>query len=205
MYVSPQNDSFDLREYKKRLRSRFKKIRTDMSAEEKLSLDRKISERFLSSAVYRESPILLSYVSTEIEVDTREIISAAISGGKIVAAPKCVDGTRDMVFYIIKSLGDLESGAFGVLEPNPDKCDPLRRFDKAVCIVPALAYDMDGYRLGYGKGYYDRYLSAHKGLYSVGIEYCSCTVQRLERGKFDAAADMLITEKYIKTCFSAKK
>ena len=74
----------------------------------------------------------------------------------------------------------------------------MTEFDGAVCIVPALAYDMDGFRLGYGKGYYDRFLSAHKGLYNVGVEYCCCTVPKLIRGRFDIAAQMLVTEKYTK-------
>lgn len=189
---------FDIREYKSQLRSKFKKFRTDMSAEEKSLLDSRITARFLGTKLYKECTVLLTYVSTQIEVDTINIIQTALKDGKTVAVPRCVEGTRDMVFYIIGSLDDLETGAFSVLEPVPRKCAELTEFGGAVCIVPALAYDMEGYRLGYGKGYYDRFLSAHPGMCNVGIEYCGCTVQKLYRGKFDVAADYLVTEKYFK-------
>lgn len=189
---------FDIREYKSQLRSKYKKLRTDMSAEEKALLDSRIAVRFLGTKLYKDCAVLLTYVSTNIEVDTINIIQTALNDGKTVAVPRCVSGTRDMVFYVIKSLDDLEAGAFSVLEPVPQRCAELTEFDGAVCIVPALAYDMEGYRLGYGKGYYDRFLSSHTGMCNVGIEYCSCTVQKLYRGKFDIAAEYLVTEKYIK-------
>lgn len=190
--------NFDIREYKKELRAKFKQIRKDMTAHNKAELDGKICQKLVSTDAYKRCKRVLTYVSTEIEVDTMQLIHTALEDGKIVAVPRCIDGTRNMDFYIITSDKQLESGAFGVLEPDPNKCELLTCFDDAVCIVPALAYDMDGYRLGYGKGYYDRFLSAHSGLYNIGIEYCSCTVSNLVRGRFDVAADLLVTDKYIK-------
>lgn len=189
---------FDIREYKKELRSRFKQVRRDMSEQTKSNLDDLICKKLISTDAYKRCKRLLTYVSTDIEVDTMQLIHTAFGDGKIVAVPRCIDGTRNMDFYIITSEKQLESGAFGVLEPNTEKCELLTCFDDAICIVPALAYDMEGYRLGYGKGYYDRFLSSHKELYNVGIEYCSCTVSNLVRGRFDVAADMLVTDKYIK-------
>lgn len=190
--------NFDIREYKKELRAKFKQIRKDMTVQNKTELDDKICKKLVSTDAYKKCKRVLTYVSTDIEVDTMQLIHTALDDGKIVAVPRCIDGTRNMDFYIITSDKQLESGAFGVLEPDPNKCELLTCFDDAVCVVPALAYDMDGYRLGYGKGYYDRFLSAHRGLYNIGIEYCSCTVSNLVRGKFDVAADMLVTDKYIK-------
>lgn len=204
MQLNSGKSTFNLKEYKKKLRDGYKKLRTDMPTEKKAELDRKICERFLATAAYKNCSVLMSYVSTEIEVDTSGIIKAALKDGKTVAVPRCVEGTRDMIFYVINSREQLEPGAFGVLEPNVSRCAELDSFEGAVCIVPALAYDMEGYRLGYGKGYYDRYLSAHKGLYNVGIEYCCCTASKLVRGKFDVAADMIVTEKYVKNCLAKK-
>lgn len=198
MSVNSDNNRFDIRIYKKELRSKYKQIRTDMSPDLKKKLDESIFKRLISTEAYKKCKVLLTYVSTPIEVDTMQLIKHALSDGKTVAVPKCVDGTRDMIFYIISSMNHLEPGAFSVMEPIPDKCDELTYFEGAVCIVPALAYDMDGYRLGYGKGYYDRFLSSHKGMYNIGIEYCSCTASKLIRGRFDVPSDMIITEKYIK-------
>lgn len=196
MQVKPAD--FDIREYKKELRAKFKQIRRDMPERTKAELDDKICKKLVSTDAYKRCKRLLTYVSTEIEVDTMQLIHTALADGKTVAVPRCIDGTRNMDFYIITSDEQLEARTFGVLEPDPEKCKMLTCFDDAVCIVPALAYDMEGYRLGYGGGYYDRFLSAHSGLYNIGIEYCCCTVLNLVRGKFDVAANLIVTEKYIK-------
>lgn len=196
MQVKPAD--FDIREYKKELRAKFKQIRRDMPERIKAELDDKICKKLVSTDAYKRCKRLLTYVSTEIEVDTMQLIHTALADGKTVAVPRCIDGTRNMDFYIITSDEQLEARTFGVLEPDPEKCEMLTCFDDTVCIVPALAYDMEGYRLGYGGGYYDRFLSAHSGLYNIGIEYCCCTVLNLVRGKFDVAANLIVTEKYIK-------
>lgn len=110
-----------------------------------------------------------------------------------------------MEFYFIKSMDDLEKGTFGVLEPAPEKCVKAYAFEKALCIVPGLSFDMKGYRLGYGKGYYDRFLSAHPRLVKMGLCYCSCTCNELIHGRFDVCADMLATEKYLRKCSDQSK
>lgn len=195
----------DIREYKNELRSKCKQLRTGMSAEVKADKDRKIFERVVSSGAYRDTDIVLTYVSTAIEVDTMAIIEQAFADKKRVAVPRCIDGTRDMEFYFIKSMDDLEKGTFGVLEPAPEKCVKAYAFEKALCIVPGLSFDMKGYRLGYGKGYYDRFLSAHPRLVKMGLCYCSCTCNELIHGRFDVCADMLATEKYLRKCSDQSK
>lgn len=195
-----KNVKVDIREHKDALRKKYKQIRREMPESVKKSRDDMILSRLLSLSAYRNCRTLLTYVSTGIEVDTLGFIKQALADGKTVAVPRCVKGTRDMVFYIIKSLDDLEIGSFSVMEPIPKKCAKLKKFDGALCIIPALAYDRYGYRLGYGKGYYDRFLSAHKGLIRVGIEYCCCMETELMHGRYDVPADILVTEKYVKNC-----
>lgn len=192
--------SFDIRIHKTEFRKKYKQLRTDMPLTEKKIRDEKIFQKLINLEVYKKSNVILTYVSTAIEVDTIEFIRQALSDNKTVAVPRCVNGTRDMIFYIIKSFEDLETGAFSVREPIPEKCAALSDFDDAFCIVPALVYDRYGYRLGYGKGYYDRFLSAHPNMHCVGISYCCCTVTKLVHGKFDVAVSTLITEKYVKNC-----
>lgn len=188
----------DIREYKKSLRSRCRQIRNEMEPHEKAERDRKIFERVISTSAYKSSEIILTYVSTQIEVDTLALISRALDDGKRVAVPRCIEGTRDMDFYFIKGVKSLEKGTFGVLEPAPGKCVKAYAFETALCIIPGLAFDMLGYRLGYGKGYYDRFLSAHPRLIKMGLCYCSCTFNELIHGRYDICSDMLITEKYIR-------
>lgn len=186
----------DIREYKKALREKYKELRRQMPTEEKSCRDTEILDRVLSSDAYKKANIVLTYVSTDIEVDTSELIKKAIEDKKRVAVPRCVSGTRDMDFYFIKSTDDLEKGTFSVMEPVPSKCVKAYAYETALCIIPGLSFDMKGYRLGYGKGYYDRFLSAHPKLIKMGICYCSCTVSELIHGRYDVCADLIVTEKY---------
>ena len=188
----------DIREYKKELRAKCKQLRTEMSPEKKAEKDRLILERIISSDAYKNASIILTYVSTAIEVDTLALMEQAMKDKKRVAVPRCIDGTRNMDFYFITSLSDLEKGTFGVMEPVPEKCVKAYAFETALCIVPGLSFDMKGYRLGYGKGYYDRFLSAHPRLVKMGICYCSCTCNELVHGRFDICSDILVTEKYLR-------
>lgn len=191
---------FDIRKHKTELRERYKLIRREMPVNLKKLRDEKIFSKLIGLDAYKAANTVLTYVSTDIEVDTIKFIRHALNDGKTVAVPRCVPNTRDMVFYVINSLRDLERGSFSVLEPILKKCRKLTDFKGAFCIVPALVYDRYGYRLGYGKGYYDRFLSAHPNMFLVGIGYCCCTVTELIHGRFDVAVDTLVTEKYVKKC-----
>lgn len=193
-----QEIKHDIREYKMSLRKKYKDIRNSMSTEKKLKLDNLIFDRLVNSKAYLDSKLLLCYVSTTIEVDTHRLIKHSLQNSKIVAVPKCIAGTRDMKFYVIKSLDDLEVATFSVLEPKVDICHELTNFSSAICIIPGLAFDLNGYRLGYGKGYYDRFLDKAPSVKKIGICYCSCTLNKLIKGKFDVPVDALITEKYFR-------
>lgn len=192
MYVN------NIREKKKLMRDNFKRLREEMPLQLKKSRDIRICSRVVASNAYKNAETILIYVSTQIEADTYGIIKRAFEDGKTVAVPRCVDGTREMEFFIINSFEQLEKGTFSVMEPIREKCVRLENFDGTVCIVPALCYDLDGYRLGYGKGYYDRFLSAHPKIETVGICYCCCIVKELIRGKYDKAVNTIVTEKFIK-------
>ena len=187
----------DIRKYKNDLRLKYKSIRKNMPSATKIKNDDIILGKITSSKMYQQSDTILTFVSTSIEVDTLNLINHSLKIGKKVAVPKCIDGTRNMDFYLIKSLNDLEVATFSVLEPITTKCQKLKNFDNSICIVPGLAFDIKGYRLGYGKGYYDRFLSNYNGI-NIGICYCSCTLSSLINGRFDKKVDYLITEKFTK-------
>ena len=146
---------------------------------------------------YENNSILLVYVSTSIEVDTFRIIRQAIEDGKKVAVPRCIPDSRNMEFYYIDSTDELEPGMFGVLEPKVDPNRLYQEKDGGLCIVPAFSYDWQGYRLGYGKGYYDRFLSRFEGNI-VGICYSDCVQRSLPHGRYDRPVELLVTEKYLR-------
>ena len=178
---------------KKSLRAELKKRRMEMSPVEKAVADRIITERVTQSAFYNDADDLLIYVSSEIEVGTHGIITRAFSDGKSVYTPRCIPGTNDMVFCRIGSFDDLECGAWGISEPKKH-CKVFEGSDNALCITPALAYDRNGYRLGFGKGYYDRFLSGFRGR-RAGICYDSFITDNVFRDSFDVPVEIIITEK----------
>ncbi len=184
----------DIRPEKNALRAQSLDWRKQLSRGEKQRMDFKIQNKFLTLWKFREVTTLLVYCSKPLEVDTALIIDRALAMGKTVAAPRCVPGTRDMDFYIIKSRADLVPGAFGVMEPDTEKCTLLRDYTSSACIVPALMYDTEGYRLGYGKGYYDRFLSGYNGA-CIGLGYMALIKDNLPHGKFDRKVDIIVTEK----------
>ncbi len=188
----------NIKEEKIKLRSDCRKIRQDYSPEKKQALDRSILRRVVGLYQYRSARTLLTYVSKSIEVDTFGLIERAWRDGKRVAVPRCVEGTCLMEFYYITSLDQLEEGSFGVPEPKPDACERMDEVPEgAVCIVPGMSFDCDGFRLGYGKGYYDRFLSGFGG-FTVGVCYSDCIRWRLPRGYFDKPVDMLVTDRYFR-------
>lgn len=188
----------DIRPIKKKMRAEAKAGRLSMDAATKSSLDKKICNRLLNLWTVRETETFLCYVSTEIEVGTKEFINALLTAGKKVAVPRCEGGPSEMNFYYINSLDELSSGSFGVLEPESDEEKMLTETENTICIVPAFMFDKSGYRLGYGKGYYDRYLSKYKGT-SIGICYSENIKDELFHGKYDRTVDMIVTEKQIIT------
>lgn len=188
----------NLREEKKKLRRRFKEIRFRMPPVDKAEKDKKIFKRITELWSFKEAGTVFTYVSTPIEVDTKAMIVELLRTGKKVAVPYCIEHTYEMDFYYINNFDlDLAPRTFGVLEPKPERCIRVTDFSNSVCIVPALAYDLKGYRLGYGKGYYDRFLNKFSGI-TIGFIYSDCVVPHLPHGRYDKNVDILISEKYVK-------
>lgn len=187
----------NIKAYKIELRKKYRKLREDFTPEEKRERDGLLFDQIVNSKQYREAKTLLCFVSTGIEVDTHRLIYSSLRKGKTVAVPRCLNNKGEMDFFIIQSMNDLEKGAFSLLEPNLELCPRLTDYRDALCIVPGFSFDPEGYRLGYGKGYYDRFLSRFTGV-KIGICYNNCISPKLPHGRFDVPVDFLFTEKYIK-------
>ena len=187
----------DIRALKARLREEYRAKRLALTPEEKQKKDMRIAKTVRSLWQYRDNDVLLVYVSTPIEVDTKAIIEQALADGKRVAVPCCIPQTRCMEFYYIQSLDDLHPGTFGVLEPTPSEEHLVTELETGLCVIPAFCYDFSGFRLGYGKGYYDRFLARFGGN-MIGICYSDCIRHRLPHGRFDRAVELIVTENYIR-------
>lgn len=142
---------------KKALRRELIERRKAMDAAVKAAADRDIFEQlkpFLDKA-----GSVFTYASTETEVDTRRLISHCLDRGIPVALP--VSGDTELEFFYITDISELKKGRFGIDEPPRSK--PALPDKNTLCIVPALCADGNGLRLGYGRGYYDRFLSGFRG------------------------------------------
>ncbi len=188
----------DIRNYKQELRLSCRERRKNLAPELKLQLDKAIADNVRRLKEYRPAKTLLIYMSTPIEVDTIQIIKNAWADGKRVAVPRCIPDSRDMEFHYIDSLDCLSPGTFSVLEPSPE-LPVVTDFSGCLMIVPGMQFDMKGYRIGYGKGYYDRYMVRFTGI-SAGVCYSNELKPFMYHGRFDRQVDIVVTDKRIKTC-----
>lgn len=181
---------------KNSLRKKYKAIRNNIGEYNCKEYSNRIAEELFSSEFYVNSDIILAYASIGDEVETYSIINHALQHGKKIALPYCIPNTRNMKFYYINSISELKKGSFGVLEPDPNSCEEYKG-DKATILVPALAFDKDGFRMGYGKGYYDRFLSSFTGI-KVGLCYSECISRCIFRNWYDEQVDYIITDNFTK-------
>lgn len=175
------------------LRKKYKCQRDSLS-KKTVEYSRLICESCAELDEFKSADTILLYFAKGSEVDLSSLAEIAYSMGKRVAYPRC-SGEGRMSFHKIASLPELEKGAFGIMEPPSDA--PLCRDSDAVCFVPALAFDTEGFRLGWGGGYYDRFLADFKGC-KIGVAYDICLADKLPRGEFDIKTDYIVTESRVK-------
>lgn len=185
---------------KQRLREERLAARETLSEQDRCALDGCITQKLLATPEYAEAATVLTYVSVSSEVSTRMFIEGALRDGKTVAVPRCLPGHR-LEFVAISSLDQLAPAPFNLFEPPKDLSALTEdQMNNSICIVPALLVDTKGYRLGYGAGFYDRFLSTY-----LCKKICLAYQQNLSKTElphtaFDVAVDMVITESDILTC-----
>lgn len=195
-----------LNQEKKRLRREAAETIRGFSQSVLTEASEKITERVLSSPLYRRAASLFVYVSTEREADTRAIMEDAWKAGKKVYVPKCY-GQGRMDAVRVFGWDDLGPGAYGIQEPvNAPAEAPFPEIDLA--IVPCVCAALDGRRLGHGAGYYDRFLRAHP-MPCLCLCFHALLLDDLPTGSLDVPMNVVITEKgsYAKTIssFSGQK
>ena len=134
---------------------------------------------------------IMVYCSVEREPGTFGIAEAALAAGKTVAFPRCCRGGI-MQAHIVRSLGELQPSMLNIPAP-PDTAPVIAPEDLDLIIVPALTYDMAGYRLGYGGGYYDRYLNG-VAAFTIGLARHRLIADELPREQHDIAVCCIVTE-----------
>ena len=185
-----------VREEKNRIRKELLALRYEITDEEKRCLERAMAQKFLSLASYRYAETVLLYFPIKGEPDLTSIIfDEAVKAGKRVAFPLCHTEDCTLTYHLVQSQGDLIDGTYGTKEPSPDAPLYVPSPDKHdIMLVPGISYDKKGFRLGYGKGYYDRYLTEFGGT-SVGVTFDKLLRKSLPTGRYDRSVDVVLTEK----------
>ena len=168
------------------LRKKYKEKRDNIK--NKVTKDNLIYQKVINNKDILSSKTLLIYISINSEVDTTKIINYFLNT-KNIAVPKIID--NDMFFCYVTNLNELTPGKYNIPEPTNENI--VTDFDNAICIVPGICYDKENYRIGYGKGYYDRFLSKNK-IKTIGLCYKECIVKKIDNDKYDYKIDEVITE-----------
>ena len=169
------------------LRNKYLKIRKNTN--NKKELDNKIFNKVINLKEYKESNSILTYISLKEEADTLKLIEYSLKCGKKVATPKC---EKDIIkFYYINSLNDLQEGKYNILEPTTNKL--VTNFENSICIVPGIAFDKNNNRIGYGRGFYDKFLQNYNGI-KIGLAYSECICEEIDIEKTDIKMDKIVCD-----------
>ena len=183
---------------KHELRKRIESIRDGISKDEKERLDAVIAAHLISWEAYRSSKVLFCFVSFRSEIDTRPIIEKSIKLDKIVSVPKINLANGEMRAFIIDDFEScLEPGEYGILEPV-SSCRELDYGRLDLIITPGLAFTSRGERLGYGGGFYDRFIERHSQATICALAYDRLILNEIPVKEHDVPVDYLITESGVK-------
>lgn len=176
------------------LRKKYTALRDSLDSEYREACDNSIAQFLFLSEEYSFAKEIFVYVSARSEVDTFAVINRALADGKKVAVPHCRDGL--MNFYYIGSTDELVCSQFGIPTVDVNKAVIAVPCDETLCVVPALSFDREGNRLGYGGGYYDRFLALNK-VKTAGLCREVSVADSLPAEKYDVKIDCVITEKSV--------
>ncbi len=174
-------------------RNHFKGIRDGISDESKNLLDTALCLNAADLVDFKNAECLLCYYPVRGEPDILPLVKHAWELQKKVAFPISHVASKEISFHIVNDLSELSRGAYRIPEPN-EGLPKITDFSNSICIIPGLAFDSHGHRLGYGGGFYDRFLSKYNGV-SVMLAYSALFAEDLPTDENDQAVDIIITEK----------
>ena len=189
-----------MKKIKDEIRKEFSARRDALPEADRIEKSEKICSIAKELVSFRHAEVILLYSPIKSEIDVLPIAEYALSKGKAIAFPRCNTEDRTMKFHFVTSLDQLKEGAYGIKEPTEDApvYDPLEDKRVAVCYVPGLTFDVYGYRLGYGKGYYDKFLADFDGV-TLCAAYADLVERALPSEAHDIPVRYLCTERGIES------
>lgn len=187
----------EMKQKKKALRREIRALRAVHSDEEIHAMSLKVLEQVKALPEYQEAETLFVYVDCKHETETSDLIRQAWADGKKTAVPKVI-GEAMKFFYITSLEDDLEEGYFGIREPyEKNPADEAADREGSLMLMPGVAFDEARHRIGYGGGFYDRYLEAHPGLRTAALAFEFQVKAEVPFEKFDILPGRIVTEKRV--------
>ena len=173
---------------KQALRKEIREKKRAMTEEQIVAASERLGELFLTSDAYKQAKTIYGYLPYNQEVRTVPMLEQALRDGKRVAVPKCYGD--EMRFIYMTDLSLVEKGYAGIPEPVAD--EPVADDETALVLMPGLAFDPQGHRIGYGGGFYDKFLAAEPGHPTLALCYDFQMLPQLETEEFDIPVDQVL-------------
>ena len=183
--------------YKREIRKRIMKLRNAMPLEAIAAKSRETVRRLIELREIRESSTLMVFLNFGSEVVTDDLIVWGWAEGKRIVVPLCHPESREMTPCRIDSFADLEAGHYGIREPKAGRLRVVPPGEINAVLVPAVAFDRRGYRVGYGGGYYDRFLPKAPRAAWIGAVFACQIVPAVPIGRYDMQVERIATEEGI--------
>jgi len=186
---------------KKYIRSTILKKRSSMPRSEVQKKSKLIKERVFQMQEFKEAKTILFYVSYDKEVDTHEMIRESLGMKKHVVVPKTDMNSRTIICSSLTRWDDLLSGAYNILEPRRGCVNEVSPESIDLMIIPGVAFDCQGNRIGHGMGYYDRLLQKKMITHCVGLAFELQIVESIPSEKHDVKVEKIVTEERTIICY----
>ena len=173
---------------KKELRRQIRELKRAMTSEQIDAASARLGELFLNCAQYKEAKTIYGYLPYNQEVRTVPMLEQAMKDGKRVAVPKCYG--EEMRFIYMDDLSKVEKGYANIPEPIAD--DPVADDKTALVLMPGMAFTKDGKRMGYGGGFYDKFLASEPDHPTVALCYDFQMVEDLPTEDYDIPVDCVL-------------
>jgi 5-formyltetrahydrofolate cyclo-ligase len=164
------------------------------SETEKKQVEEKFLNHLTASNLWKEANTVGITIAKGFEWDTKQIIEAGWEAQKTIAVPKCSPKEKRLTFYQLKNYSQLEVVYYNLLEPKPEVSIKVNKRDIDVLIVPGLLFDRQGYRIGFGGGFYDRFLTDFSNT-TISMLHTSQLAKRIPKEDHDIPVQFLLTEK----------
>jgi 5-formyltetrahydrofolate cyclo-ligase len=183
-------------ERKRSIRRSIRAARRKLSEAERLTRSRRVWERVTALSCYQHARVVLGYMAFDDEVLTDGLMQHAMASGKQIVLPMVLSDRQGMALYVIEDLErDVATGYRGILEPQPPRTHPVAPESLDLALIPGVAFDLRGGRLGFGAGFYDRFLSRLPwDMPTLGLAFDFQVIPRLPLQPHDMLLNAIVTE-----------